>query len=348
MSATVYYDNAVDAAAVIPVEFVNYSTGAAADPSAVSCVITDPLGNITTYTYSMGSGLNQIVRASAGNYSLTLDGLTSAGLWTFTWIGSGSNVQQVTPGTFRIVSLTQVGMGMQYWYVGKEELKSRLSIANSDTANDFEIQLAIQCVTNWINEYCGEHFYQVNEARTYMNDNIWTLPIDALVSTPSIVANTVVKIDYEGTGVFSTNWGNPSFAGGSVTSPIYTFKLGTERRNSSDNFNINAAGVPRPYRQLQVLSGIANAGSGPGEWLPFVWPFTFLDRIQITGTWGWNFVPPNVQNAAMMLAVDLFKSKDAPWGVAGIGDLGIVKVQSNPWVVELLRPYINTRRKVGV
>jgi hypothetical protein len=346
MSATVYYDNAVDAAAVIPVQFITYNTGINADPSAISCVVTDPLGNVTTYNYPGSGGLNAVVRTGTGAYTLTLDGLTSAGLWTFVWIGSGSNVQMTVPGTFRIVALTQVGMGMQYWYVGKEELKSRLSISNSDTANDYEIQLAIQCVTNWINEYCGEHFYQITEARTYMNDNIYTLPIDALVSTPSIVSNTVVKLDYSGSGVFSTNWGAPSFAGSPGSNPTYTFKLGTEQRR--DNWNINAAGVPRPYRQLQVLSGLNNASSGPGEWLPFIWPFTFEDRIQITGTWGWNFIPPNVQNAAMMLAVDLFKSKDAPWGVAGIGDLGIVKVQSNPWVVELLRPYINTRRKVGV
>src|SRR6202020_1464423 len=149
MSATVYYDNAVDAAAVIPVQFVNYLTGVAADPAAISCVVTDPLGNVTTYTYSAGSGLNVITRTSTGNSSLTLDGLTSAGLWTFVWIGSGANVQQTTPGTFRIVPLTQVGLGMQYWYVGKEELKSRLGIANSDVASDFEIQLAIQCAPHW-------------------------------------------------------------------------------------------------------------------------------------------------------------------------------------------------------
>jgi hypothetical protein len=343
MSATVYYDNAVDAAAVIPVQFINWQTGVNADPTSISCVVTDPLGNVTTYTYPGSGGLNSVVRSGTGAYSLTLDGLTSSGLWNFVWIGSGGNVQQTTPGTFRIVSLAQVGMGMNYWYVGKEELKSRLSIANSDTASDFEIQLAIQCVTNWVNEYCGEHFYQVNETRTYRPDNIWTLNIDALVSTPAIVSNTVVKLDYAGTGLFNTTWGAPTFAGSGAG--IYTLRTGTTAL--ADSFNINSAGVPKPYRQLQVLTGLTGA-TGPGQWLPYVWPFTFENRVQIQGTWGWNFVPPNVQNAAMMLAVDMFKSKDAPWGVAGIGDLGIVKVQSNPWVVELLRPYINMRRKVGV
>lgn len=345
MSATVYYDNAAEAAAVCPVQFVNYSTGVAADPTAISCVVTDPLGNITTYTYPGSGGLNNVVRTGTGAYTLTMDGLTSGGLWTFVWIGSGSNVQQITPGTFRIVSLSQVGMGMQYWYVGMDELKSRLSIAISDHASDYEIQLAIQCVTNWVNSYCGEPFYQVVESRTYMPTNIWTLETDAIVSTPAIVSNIVTKLDYEGTGVFSTNWGAPTFAGGSGNS-MYTLKTGTEE--ITNNYNINSDGVPVPYRQLQMLTGLGGVSTAPGQWLPFVWPFTFQNRVQITGAFGWPFVPPNVANAAMMLAVDLFKSKDAPWGVAGIGDLGIVKVQSNPWVVELLRPYINTRRKVGV
>lgn len=345
MSATIYYDNANDAAAVVPVTFTNYLTGVVADPTTITCVVIDPLGNITSYPYPNAGGINTVSRASTGNYSLTLDGLTASGLWTFVWNGSGGNVQQVTPGTFRIVPLSQVGMGMQYWYVGKEELKSRLSIAQSDTASDYEIALAIQCVTTWINDYCGEHFYQVNETRTYMPRNIWTLPIDAMVSTPTVVSNTVTKMDQDGDGVFEQNWGAPTFAGGSGTK-TYTLKEGNDALD--DNYNINARGVPAPYRQLQVLTGVGGAPTGPGQWLPFVWPFTFENRVQITGTFGWNFIPPAVQNAAMMLAVDMFKSKDAPWGVAGIGDLGIVKVQSNPWVVELLRPYINMRRKVGV
>lgn len=345
MTAQIFYDNANDAAAAVPVTFLNYLTGAAADPATITCVVTDPLGNVTNYTYPNAGGINQIARASTGNYSLTLDGLTSSGLWVFTWIGVGNTVQQVTPGTFRIVPLNQVGIGMQYWYVGKEELKSRLSIDPSDTVSDYEIALAIQCVTNWINEYCGEHFYQITETRTYNPRNIWTLGTDAIVSTPAIVSGLVTKVDMDGDGVYETNWGAPTFAGGSGTK-TYTLKLGTEELD--DNYNVNARGVPAPYRQLQVLTGIGGAATGPGQWLPYVWPFTFQNRVQITGTFGWNFIPPNVANAAMMLAVDMFKSKDAPWGVAGIGDLGIVKVQSNPWVVELLRPYINMRRKVGV
>jgi hypothetical protein len=40
--------------------------------------------------------------------------------------------------------------------------------------------------------------------------------------------------------------------------------------------------------------------------------------------------------------------KDAPFGVAGVSDIGLVRISSNPWLVELLHNYVNPRRKVGV
>lgn len=335
MSATVYYDNPAESAVAVPVQFTN-AAGANADPTSITCVVTSPLGVMTTYTYPAST---QLTRTGSGAYNLALTGLVDSGLWVATWVGTGNTVNQVTPTTFRIVPLTAVGMGMQYWYVGKEELKSRLNISNADVASDYEMALAIQAATNWINTYCGEHFYQLTEARTFMPESIYTVRIDSLVSTPSILANAVVQVDNAGNGVYNTTW---------TVNQQFVWKTGTEAMNSmSDQFNINAAGVPRPYRALQILTNLPGV-SGGGQFLPFVWPFSHYNRVQVTGTWGWNYIPPAVAHAAMMLAVDLFKSKDAPWGVAGMGDLGAVKVQSNPMIVELLRPYINVRRKVGV
>jgi hypothetical protein len=85
-----------------------------------------------------------------------------------------------------------------------------------------------------------------------------------------------------------------------------------------------------------------------GAWLPFVWPYSHLNRVQVITNWGWDYVPPEVQQASLMLCTDIYKSKDTPWGMAGTAEVGMVRVQSNPWVVELLRPYINFKRKGGV
>ncbi|HEY1700862.1 MAG TPA: head-tail connector protein [Trebonia sp.] len=342
MSATVYYDNPAEAAAVVPVTFTSLA-GAVTDPASISCVITDPTGTAATYTY-LGSGPNNtITRSSAGNYALSITGLVLAGLYVGTWVGTGNNVQQVTPTTFRIVPLSAVGTGMNLWYTGREELKSRLNITDSNS--DYEIQIAIQAVTNWINNYCGRHFYQLAETRTYVPTNIWELPVDDLVSTPAVAAATQVNLDYDGDGIYEVAWGNPAPPIGNGLN--YVLKLGTPG-GYEDNYNVNSAGVPRPYTQLQALMSGQGQNPAGGGWLPFIWPYTHLNRVQVVGTWGWPVIPPSVQQASMLLCTDVFKSKDAPWGIAGTAETGLMRVTSSPWVVELLHDFVNTRRKVGV
>jgi hypothetical protein len=72
-----------------------------------------------------------------------------------------------------------------------------------------------------------------------------------------------------------------------------------------------------------------------------------LDRIQITGVFGWPAVPAAVKQASLISAADLFRMKDAPFGVAGFGEFGAVKITANPKVMALLQRYISPKR-VGV
>jgi hypothetical protein len=333
VSATVFY-NSPDEIALISNTF--QAGGTPADPTAVSCVVTDPGGNATTYTYGGGGTISRI---GTGSYTLSVPCTPgqegSYGLWSYVWIGTGA-VMDVSPGTFRTFPLADAVVGMQSWYCGKEELQSRLGI--TDNNSDYEIQLAIQVVTGWINEYCQRHFNQITEARTFAPRNVWELPIDDLVSTPSVVANVQVNLDYTGDGVYNVPW---------TRNVNYQLKLGAPA-DMENNYNINAVGVARPYTQLQVLMGTPGAESPGGEWLPWWWPYTEYNRVQIIGTWGWNAIPPGVSQAALILAVDFFKMKDSFYGQQGVADMGMARVSSNPWVVELLRPYIKWRKKVGV
>jgi hypothetical protein len=75
--------------------------------------------------------------------------------------------------------------------------------------------------------------------------------------------------------------------------------------------------------------------------------WSHLNRIQVTGTFGWPAVPLNVKEATLIQAADTFRSKDAPFGVAGFGEFGVVRVGPNLRVQSLLRRYINPSR-VGV
>jgi hypothetical protein len=344
MGAQVLYDSATEATAVTPVDFLNAS-GVTTDPVTITCVVTDPTGVITNYNYGGSPPNNIITRTSAGNYSLTVTGITVPGLYMFVWVGSGNGVQQITPGTFRLIPLTDVGYGMQYWYTGMEELKSRLGLLPGDknyNSFNYEMQLAIHCVANWINGYAGRHFYQLQEARTYFPESIEETGIDDLA--PSMAANTLVNLDYDGDGIFETAWGKPASPLGTGT--FYQLKTGRPS-NPADNWNPNArGGVAWPYNQLQAILYPGTAAPG-GQWLPFVWPYSHLNRVQVIGTWGWDYIPPEVQQASLMLCTDIYKSREAPWGLAGTAETGLVRIQSNPWVVELLRRYVNPKRKWG-
>jgi len=312
MTAVVFYDGVAEQA-ILNVTFT--ANFVETDPTAVSCVVTDPSGTAVTHTYG-GASPADIVRLSTGNFQLAVSCSPAVagvdGLWAFTWVASGA-VSDIQPGTWRVHATSQYT-----WYVGPEELKDRLGI--TDTADDSIVVDVCSATSRWIDEFCGRHFYRIAETRTYQPENIWLLDTDDLVSV------TALNIDLDGDGVYETAW---------TQNTDYMLKIG-ERR-----FNPGEYGEPRPYTQVQVLHG----GS---TWFPFTWPFTHLDRVQITGVFGWPRVPPAVHQAALLIAADWVKLKDAPWGVAGISDVGIVKTNPNPWIADQLRPYVRGRGKVGV
>jgi hypothetical protein len=312
MTATVFYESPSEIAELGNV-FLN-SSQVAADPTTVSCVVTDPSGTSVTHTYN-GSAPADVVRNSAGSYTLPVPcspAITGIdGLWSFVWIGTGA-VSDIQPGTWRVLP-TAVGT----WYIGLEEFKDRLGITDSD--DDSQAQIAIQTVCDWVNQWCGQHFTRITEVRTFVPHELVKVNIDPLVSL------TALNVDRDGDGTFEEAW---------VQGTDYQLRIGP------DSYNLNATGILRPYRQAYTVQS--------GKLFPFIYPFAHLDRVQIAGTWGWSQVPASVTQASFILAADLFKSKDAPFGVAGVSDYGVTRIQANPWLIELLRPFKNTKRSVGV
>lgn len=312
MTATVYYDS-MNEIALISGTFLN-GAQVPNDPNTVSIVVTDPAGNAVTHTYQ-GTGEADVLRSAVGVYTLTVPCSPSVpgieGLWSYVWIGAGA-VSDVQPGTWRVFPT-----GLGNFYCGLEELKDRLGI--TDNTDDFAAQQAVQAASTWIQEYTGQHFYRLTESRTFVPHSIWELTVDPLVGITSL------NVDQDGDGVFEDVW---------VQNTDYQLRLGRDR------YNINALGVKRPFKQVQVLQS--------GKWFPYIYPYAHFDRVQITGTWGWPAVPPPVSQACLVLAAQWFKEKDAPFGVAGVSDFGVVRIQSNPWLVEMLRPYTEQEKKVGV
>jgi hypothetical protein len=67
--------------------------------------------------------------------------------------------------------------------------------------------------------------------------------------------------------------------------------------------------------------------------------------VQVTGTWGWSAVPIAVTQACVIQSSRIYKRLDSPLGVAGISDIGIMRVsnQLDPDVAQLVSPYRRIR-----
>jgi hypothetical protein len=98
--------------------------------------------------------------------------------------------------------------------------------------------------------------------------------------------------------------------------------------------------------ELRPLNGIV--GGQPGWPYSQVWAVgaNWFPRcaqratVEVTANWGWAAVPLPVKQATLILATELYKSKDAPFGIAGNDSYGVVRVRENPMIMRKLAPYV--------
>ena len=72
------------------------------------------------------------------------------------------------------------------------------------------------------------------------------------------------------------------------------------------------------------------------------WPLDFSSnrpRAEITAKWGYATTPEQIRQATLMLASELFAMRNAPLGVAGVGDFGVVNIQQNREITRLIAPF---------
>jgi hypothetical protein len=63
--------------------------------------------------------------------------------------------------------------------------------------------------------------------------------------------------------------------------------------------------------------------------------------VKVTGQFGWSAVPDSIKFATIIQASRLFKRLESPLGVAGVSDIGIMRVGSNidGDVAQLINPF---------
>jgi hypothetical protein len=117
------------------------------------------------------------------------------------------------------------------------------------------------------------------------------------------------------------------------------------KASSADNGTYDTTYTVSTDYQVEPLNGVADGLDGLPTWrLRFNRPIlpmnTETPTIQVTAKWGWSAVPEAIRQSCLIMAGEIFKLREAPFGVAGFNEMGAVRIgRMSPQAVALLRPY---------
>ena len=194
-------------------------------------------------------------------------------------------------------------------YLTTSEAQSYIGMsAGVDTS---ELDDVITSVSRMVDRFCGRHFYQATATQKFFDsddsESIDFGPYGDLVS-----ATAVAYDDDDGT---------------------YESTIAATDYQLTPQGATTRGPISEPFTGLRVLSGVslplAPASSGR------------TGLVRITGTWGWPAVPVEVKQATRILVAEVYKLSDAPLGVAGFGEFGVVRVQRQmpARAIQLLQPF---------
>tara|TARA_Y100000114_G_scaffold67646_1_gene61993 strand:- start:6891 stop:7493 length:603 start_codon:yes stop_codon:yes gene_type:complete len=196
-------------------------------------------------------------------------------------------------------------------YASLAEVKAALQI--TDTVDDSLITMAVTSASALIEGFCGRRFDSASATRYFAADNAYVLQVDDLVSVTSIASSS------QSDGTYDVTWAATDY--------------------QLEPLNGYADGLDFPTTRIRAIDR-------------YLWPASstingFEADVKIVGTWGFSSVPSQVNQAAVIQAMRIFKRLDSPLGVAGFGDFGAMRVSKglDPDVAQLVAPYV---RHVGV
>jgi hypothetical protein len=266
---------------------------------------TDPTTITLTVTDPTGAAnvytyaAAQVTRTGTGVYTKDV-ACSIAGTWTYQWDGTSAAADTIA-GTWEVYE-TQIGK----LYCTVEALKSRLNITNSNS--DLEVHSACFAVSRWVEQFCGRIFYRTaSEVRTFVAADLLRLDLPRF---NDIVSASALATDSAGDGTFETSWSSTEYQ---------LWPANTSGPETQSHWAIRAIGT----KSFPLGDRTAAAR---------------MDRVQVTGIFGWPAVPMGVKQGALVLAADAFKLKDAPFGVQGEGDFA-VRIGENRRAQAFLTPY---------
>ena len=194
-------------------------------------------------------------------------------------------------------------MAVTNGYCTLADVKASLRI--TDTIDDALIENSINAASRMIDQYCNRYFYSgtAGEVRYFKATDAYNCWIDDAQSISALETSSTDPL------IFDTTWG----AGDYQVLPA--------------NRTANGGYYP--------ITGI----TATDNYLFPVWADMAL--VKVTGQFGWSSVPDPIKFACIIQASRLFKRLESPLGVAGVSDMGIMRVGSNidGDVAQLINPF---------
>lgn len=194
-------------------------------------------------------------------------------------------------------------MAITNGYCSLADVKAALRI--TDTIDDALLENSINSASRMIDQYCNRYFYSTSagEVRYYKANDGFVCWIDDAQSVTEIVTSSTDPL------IFDVTWE----AGDYQVLPA--------------NRIANGAYYP--------ITGI----TATDNYLFPVWADMAL--VKVTGQFGWASVPEPIKFACIIQASRLFKRLESPLGVAGVSDIGIMRVGANidGDVAQLINPF---------
>ena len=200
-------------------------------------------------------------------------------------------------------------MAISNGYATLAEVKTFLSI--TDSVDDTLLEGMVEAASRSIDRMANRRFYldTTATARLYRANDALQLFIDDVGSATGLI----VALDATGLGSYTN-----------------TLTLNTDYILDP----ITAPSLNRPWNVVTIVSASS----------AFEAPINYRPGVQVTAKWGWPSIPDDINQACMILTADLYKRKDAPGGILGLGDLGAIRMSPvGRDITQMVRAY---RREV--
>ena len=107
--------------------------------------------------------------------------------------------------------------------------------------------------------------------------------------------------------------------------------------HTTDGLIVGGAAYSADAFELEPENGIVDGEPGWPYWR--IYASGLSGRVTVTASWGWAAVPGPVVEATYMTAIEIFKMRDAPFGIQGMADFGLIRIRDNARTSSLLNPF---------